>query len=81
MLTAVHAPQPPAAHTHAPDDPWMTVDECAVEAQCHQASIRRMVRAGLLRHARVGPGRKLIRIRRSWLHAAMEGISTPIEVR
>jgi hypothetical protein len=81
MFTAVHAPQPLGAHTHGLDDPWLTVADCAVEQQCHPASIRRMIYAGQLRHARVGPARKLIRVRRSWLHAAVEGITTPIEVR
>jgi hypothetical protein len=31
-----------------------------------------MLRAGVLRHARVGIGRKIIRIRASWLDQALE---------
>ena len=60
-------------------DPWLNLHDCAERAQCHEATIRRLIKAGLLRHARVGAGRKHIRIRASWLDAALEACATPIE--
>jgi excisionase family DNA binding protein len=48
---------------------------------CHEATVRRLIRAGLLRHARVGAGRKIIRIRASWLDACLEQCATPVESR
>jgi excisionase family DNA binding protein len=47
------------------NDPWLTVRQAADRALCHEATIRRLIRAGMLRHARVGAGRKLIRVRAS----------------
>ena len=63
------------------NDPWLTVPQCAERALCHESSIRRMIRAGLVRHARVGAGGKLIRVRASWLDAGMEQCATPSEGR
>jgi excisionase family DNA binding protein len=62
-------------------DPWLSLAQCAERAVCHESTLRRLIRAGVLRHARIGVGRKIIRIRRSWLDAAMEACATPIEVR
>lgn len=71
----------PSTHTSAePPDPWLTLEESAAEVRLHPATLRRELKAGRLRHARVG-GRKSIRIRRSWLNAWLEASSTPIEVR
>lgn len=60
-------------------DPWLTLQEAASRAVCNESTLRRLIRVGLLRHARVGAGRKLIRIRASWLDACLEACATPIE--
>ena len=61
-------------------DPWLTVRQSCDYTQLHDDTLRREIRLGRLRHARVG-GRKSIRIRRSWLDAWLESSSTPVEVR
>jgi excisionase family DNA binding protein len=66
---------------NAHSDDWLTLQQAANRAHCHEATVRRLIKAGLLRHARVGAGRKHIRIRACWLDAAMEACATPIEVR
>ena len=70
------------AHSHAPSgadpDPWLTLQQSSVIVQTHEATLRREIRGGRLRHARIG-GRKSIRIRRSWLDAWLEQTTTPIE--
>jgi hypothetical protein len=38
-----------------------------------------LIRARALRHARVGVGRKNIRVRASWLDAALERLAEPME--
>jgi excisionase family DNA binding protein len=60
-------------------DPWLTVQQAAQIAGVHHCTMRRECRAGRLRYARVG-GRKLIRIRVSWVDAWLEHTSTPVEV-
>lgn len=76
MYTRTHAPT-----ALPPDpDPFLTLRQAADEQQCHEATLRRLIRAGVLRHARVGLGRKHIRIRRSWLQEAMTAC-TPVEAR
>jgi excisionase family DNA binding protein len=77
MLTAAHTTDTIAADF----DPWLTLQESAQRAHCHEATLRRLIKAGLLRHARVGAGKKHIRIRASWLDAALEACATPIETR
>jgi excisionase family DNA binding protein len=68
-------------HTVTSDvDPWLTISQCAQRTQCDERTIRRLANAGILRSARIGIGRKSIRIRASWLDAAMEATATPIEV-
>jgi excisionase family DNA binding protein len=62
-------------------DQWLTVEQAAERAICHQQTIRRLIQAGLLRHARVGAGRKIIRIRASWLDNCLEACATPLETR
>lgn len=59
-----------AANTNA--DNWLTLPECMQVARVHHATLRREMKAGKLRFTRVG-GRKLIRIRRSWLDAWLSG--------
>lgn len=61
------------------DDPWLRLSQCADRGQVHEATLRREIRRGRLRHARVG-GRKSIRIRASWLDAWLEASSMPVEV-
>ncbi len=68
MQIAAHAP----ANVPAELDPWLTLQQAAEHAQAHEATLRRWIRAGVLRHARVGVGVKHIRIRVSWLDAALE---------
>ena len=63
------------------DDPWLDLPGCAKRAVCNERTIRRMIRAGLLRKAYVGVGRKHIRVRQSWLDTAMEAAATPVEVK
>ena len=61
-------------------DPWLTLQQGAAIVQAHEATLRREIRRGRLRAARVG-GRKSIRLRRSWLDAWLEANTSPIEVR
>ena len=75
MLAATHTTDAYRADA----DPWLTLQECADRAHCHEATLRRLIKAGLLRHARVGAGRKHIRVRASWLDAALEACATPQE--
>ena len=67
---------------HVTADPWLTVAQCAERGQCHPSTVRRMIKTGRLRHARIGTGQKNdIRIRASWFDQAIESAATPIEVR
>jgi excisionase family DNA binding protein len=75
----LNAPQTPVLIPADPD-PWLTLQQAAAEVNCHEATLRRLIKAGIMRHARVGPGKQRIRIRRSWLSAAMEACAMPIEV-
>lgn len=61
-------------------DPWLTLQQSADHAQVHPDSLRRAIKIGRIRHARVS-GRKAIRIRRSWVDAWLEADATPVEVR
>jgi excisionase family DNA binding protein len=68
--------------THAStsdNDPWLTLQEAAERARCHESTLRRLIRARKLRHARIGGTR--IRLRTSWLDAALEAAATPQEAR
>ena len=60
------------------DDPWLTLKQGSRVVQAHEATLRREIRAGRLRCARVG-GRKSIRLRRSWLDTWLEASTTPME--
>ncbi len=70
---------PTSTPAHDPQE-WLTLNEAAPEAKTSTATLRREIKRGALRHARIG-GRKLIRIRRAWLHTWLETGGTPIEVR
>lgn len=68
------------APLQSPDpDPWLTLGQAAARVLVHEATLRREIRSGRLRHARVG-GRKSIRLRRSWVDEWLEASTTPIEV-
>jgi excisionase family DNA binding protein len=58
------------------DDPWLDLHKAASRANCHEATLRRLIRRGKLRHARLG---KLIRVRASWVDEAMVAAATPVE--
>jgi excisionase family DNA binding protein len=58
------------------DDQWLDLHAAANRARCHEATLRRLIRRGVLRHARLG---KLIRVRASWVDAAMIAAATPVE--
>jgi excisionase family DNA binding protein len=68
------------AHSAAPSpaDPWLTIHEAAAETKTSTATLRRACKLRRLRHARVS-GRKVIRIRRSWLDQWMEESAMPVE--
>jgi excisionase family DNA binding protein len=51
--------------------PWLTVLQAAKRAQCSDALIYRVIRAGKLKAARLGERREL-RIKVSWLDAWIE---------
>jgi excisionase family DNA binding protein len=77
MTMPMHAD---AVRSITPDpDPWLTLRQSTIETQVHESTLRREIRAGRLRHARVG-GRKSVRIRRSWLAQWLEQSATPREV-
>jgi excisionase family DNA binding protein len=61
-------------------DPWLTLAEGAATVKFHPATLRRAIRRGSLRAARVG-GRHCIRIKRSWLDTFVERYAEPVEVQ
>jgi excisionase family DNA binding protein len=60
------------------DDPWFSLRAAGVYAGVHPETLRRMIARGRMRFARAG---KLIRIRRSWVDAALIAAAEPVEVR
>lgn len=62
------------------EDRWLRLAEGAARLQVHEATLRRAIKRGQLRAARVG-GRKSIRLRASWCDEWLEQTSTPIEVK
>lgn len=59
-------------------DPFLTLDEGAAFTKFHETTLRREIKRGRLRAARVG-GRGCIRFRQSWLADWLERQATPIE--
>jgi excisionase family DNA binding protein len=57
---------------------WLTVRHAASRAAVSEGTIKREVRRGRLRAARVG-GRRSLRFRPSWVDAWLETSTTPIE--
>ena len=74
-----HTATPLTQHSVGLDDPWLTLEDAARRAACHVSTLRRLIKAGLLRHARVGPAKKAIRVRASWLDRALESSTQPLE--
>jgi excisionase family DNA binding protein len=77
MQTATHPP----VSFGVDQDPWLNLQQAAVRVGCNEATLRRLIRGGLLRHARIGLGRKHIRLKASWVDACLEGCAAPIELR
>lgn len=64
----------------ANDSPWMTAKDAAAYLKRGRDFIRREIRAGRLRAARVG-GRGEILTRREWCDAWVTDQATPISIR
>jgi excisionase family DNA binding protein len=75
-----HAQNYTDTHTADGVHHWLTLQQAAARARVHEATLRREIQRGRLRHARVG-GRKALRLRPEWIDAWLEQTSTPIEVR
>jgi excisionase family DNA binding protein len=58
---------------------WLTVKQAAARAQVHPWTIRRAVRTGQLRAARIG-GRRELRFRAAYIDEWLEASVTPVEV-
>jgi excisionase family DNA binding protein len=59
--------------------PWWTLRDAAAYAQVSVATLRRELKAGRLRHARIG-GRTSIRVKAEWIDQWLESNATPVEV-
>jgi excisionase family DNA binding protein len=57
---------------------WITLEEAALRLRVSTATLRRAIKRGRLRAARVG-GNRAIRLRPEWADAWLEATSTPIE--
>lgn len=55
------------------DDPWLTIDTCAVELDCSDETVRRAIKGGRLRAFKDG---NHVRVRRSWLAAYIDRHTT-----
>jgi len=75
-----HAQNQTHTRTAGGSQHWLTLQQGAARASVHEATLRREIQRGRLRHARVG-GRKAIRLRPEWIDTWLEQTSTPIEVR
>jgi excisionase family DNA binding protein len=60
--------------------PWLTLAEACQVAQCGPKLLRREIKAGRLRAARIG-GRRDIRVHRDWIDAWLQASAQPIEIR
>ncbi len=61
-------------------DKWVALDEGARHAGVSTATLRRAIRRGELRHARVS-NRKILRLRLGWIDEWLLATTTPVEVR
>ena len=62
------------------DSPWLTLKESAPVAKCGPKLLRREIRAGRLRAARIG-ARRDIRIHVDWLNDWLTAASEPVEMK
>lgn len=60
------------------DTVWLTLRRAAARAAVSEATIKREVRRGRIRFARVG-GRRSLRFRAEWIDAWLDTSTTPIE--
>lgn len=60
------------------NESWLTLNESAARARCHPATLRREIRLGRCRAARLG-GRKSIRIKAAWIDEWLLASTTPVE--
>ncbi len=62
------------------DQAWLTLRHAAARAAVSEGTLKREVRRGRIRAARVG-GRRCLRFRPSWVGAWLEASTTPVETR
>jgi excisionase family DNA binding protein len=60
------------------DNVWLTLRQAAARAAVSEGTIKREIRRGRVRVARVG-GRRSLRFRAQWIDAWLEGCSTPVD--
>lgn len=60
-------------------DPWLDVRAAAAQAGCATKTIYYAIRSRQMRAAKLG-GRRVWRVRASWVDAWLESTTTPIEV-
>lgn len=66
------------SHTQNITTGWACLLDEAQRTKLHEATLRRAIRDGKLRHARVG-GRRAIRLKPEWTDEWLMRQSTPIE--
>jgi excisionase family DNA binding protein len=74
-----HAAEPSVGSRPAPEQSsrvWIDLPRAAERAVVSESTIKREVRRGRIRCARVG-GRKLLRFRPEWIDQWLEGSSSP----
>lgn len=67
------------ALTTTQDQTWLTLRHAAARAAVSEGTLKREVRRGRIRAARVG-GRRSLRFRPSWVDMWLEATSTPVEI-
>jgi excisionase family DNA binding protein len=60
------------------DNVWLTLRQAAARAAVSEGTIKREIRRGRVRVARVG-GRRSLRFRAGWIDAWLEASTTPVE--
>lgn len=71
--------QPNTSIAPPPVQEWLTLRDACAEVGFGPKMLRREVKLGRLRAARIG-GRGDLRFHRSWLHAWLERAAAPVEV-
>jgi excisionase family DNA binding protein len=69
---------PPQTEIRAMTSTWLTLAQAADRAQVAAATIRREIKGGRIRAARVG-GRRSIRLRPEWVDAWLDAVAQPVE--